>query len=817
MFTQDVRHSVRTLVKSPGFAVTAVLTLALGIGASTAVFTVVDAVVLQPLSYRDSERLVAAWERVRFLGYEPTGANPRHVDIWSRRATAFSGLTFLRHMSVGLMVGSEHPRLTGAVACLPNLFDVLEVQPLLGRTFRAGDGVRGHENLAILTYPLWQSAFHGDPGIIGRTMRTDDVTREIVGVLPADFRFPNGNSLRNTRSRQSIAGIPEPAIFVPLALDVTQIYWSGGYGNFVTIGRLKPRVTARQAEAQLSAISGQIVQEMPAGQGDHRVGSLLATVQPLHEAVVGESRTGLWLLMAAVMGLMLIACVNLANAQLGRSMARQREAAVRAALGAGAWRLVWSALTENLVLAAAGGTAGMLLAFGGLELFRRYSPVDLPRLGEVHINLPVLLFSILLTCAASLLSGMLPALRMLSTDPQAALQQSGGRAVVSRQSNRMRSVLIGMQVFGCTALLLVTGLFCKSLLHLLSQDKGFDSGQVAIAEVRLTPRTYGKDATRMAFDDAVLANVRSLPGVQSAGLVSAMPLEGESWIEAAQRVDRPDREGPLINLRWVSPGYFESTRQKLVAGRWFEERDRNVNSTILSEGEAKALWGNENPIGGHVRIRGRNCEVIGVVADSRNTSLKAVPAKMAYLHYKDQPPYATYFVARISGAANALLPELRGAIWKYAPDVTIARVKTLNSQLNDSLSAERFQTAVLIAFGVAALLLAMLGIYGVLSYSVATRRQEIGLRIALGATRGQVYSLVFGQAGVPVLAGLLTGLIASVAAGRVIQKLLYGTQVVDVPVMLGVTLLFVAAATAAAFVPSRRAASVEPMDALRTE
>ena len=336
----------------------------------------------------------------------------------------------------------------------------------------------------------------------------------------------------------------------------------------------------------------------PAYQGDRRPGALGVWVQPMQEAVVGDSRTALWLLMAAVMGLMLIACLNLANAQLGRALARNRESAVRAALGAAKWRLVWNALAENLLLAVVGGAAGILPASAGLHLFLRDTPVGLPRLSEVHVNLTVLLFSLVLTFGASLLSGLLPALRLLTIDPQASLQQSSSRSLGSRQGNRLRRWLIGLQVAGCTALLLVTGLFSKSLLHLLGEDKGFDTGQVTVAEVRLTPQSYGKDQSRVSFADAVLANLRAIPGVQSAALVSAMPLDGESWIESVQRTDKPNLETPLINLRWVSPGYFETTRQRLLAGRFFEERDRNSSNVVLSEGEAKALWEGATPSGG---------------------------------------------------------------------------------------------------------------------------------------------------------------------------------------------------------------------------
>jgi len=816
IFIQDIRHALRVLRRSPGFAATAVFTLALGIGASTAVFTIVDSVVLQPLAYRDSGSLVVAWERVRFLSPDPVGPNPRHVDLWRKRMTAFSGLALVRQGAGGLTLGTEHPHLVGTVTASPELFDVLQVTPLLGRGFLPEDGVEGHENVAILTYGLWQSLFHGDPQVVGKSVRLADTPREIIGVLAAGFHFPNRNALRAFHSTQPASSVPEPALFVAAAINPDDYGWDGDYGNWIALARLKPGVGIRQAEAQLNSIQAQVVQAMPADQRDNRPGALLASVQPMQEAVVGESKTGLWLLMAAVIGLMLIACLNLANAQLGRALSRHREAAIRSALGAAKWRLVWNSLAENLVLAFLGGAAGVGLAAAALSLFRRSSPVDLPRLSEVHLNVTVLLFSVVLTFGSSVLFGVLPALRLFRADSQTSLQQ-GSRTLGNRQSRRLRSLLIGLQVFGCTVLLLVTGLFAKSLLHLLHQDKGFEAGHVAIAEVSLPAKTYATDQSRTAFDDAVLRNLREISGVQSAGLVSTMPLEGESWIDYLRRADRPNQETPLINLRWASPGYFESMRERLVAGRFFEERDRNLHSAVLSEGEANALWQSESPIGAQILIQGKTFTVIGIVADSRNTSLKAPPARMAYLHYQDRPPYATYFTVRSMQPADALVASMRQAIWKYAPDITIARVKSLDSQLNDSLATERFQTTILMSFGIAALLLAMLGIYGVLSYSTATRKQEIGVRMALGATRSKIYALTLGEAGAPVFGGLGAGLVASLLAGRVIQKLLYGVQAVDPSVMLMVATLFLAAAVIAAFLPARRAASVDPMEALRSE
>ncbi|MGH9632891.1 MAG: FtsX-like permease family protein, partial [Bryobacteraceae bacterium] len=576
-----------------------------------------------------------------------------------------------------------------------------------------------------------------------------------------------------------------------------------------------PGVSLQQAEAQLNASQALVLEQMPGMRRDRA--SLRASVQPMQEAVVGTSRQALWLLMAAVVGLMLITCLNLANAQLGRALMRRPDAAVRTALGAAKWRLIWSAVAENLVLAAAGGMIGVVLAVVGVNLFRRYSPVDLPRLSEVSVNVTVLLFSLVLTVTAILMAGLLPALRLVSIDPQGALQQGSSRAIGSSSGHRLRALLIALQVFGCTALLLVTGLFVKSLLHLIHQDKGFETEQAAVAEVRLPPKLYSTEQTRIAFIDSVLQNLRAIPGVEATGVVSAMPLEGERWIESLRRLDRPNPEGPLVNARWVSPGYFEDTRQRLIAGRFFEERDRNLDSVVITEGEAKALWGSENPIGSQVSLLGRTHTVIGVVGDSRTTSLKTGPAKIAYVHYKYRTPYEAFFVVRSAHASEDLLAGMRQAIWQYAPDVTIARVKTLDSQLADSLAPERFQTLVLMAFSIAALLLAMLGIYGVLSYSVVARKQEIGVRIALGATRSRVCALTLAEVGAPVFAGLATGLVASVLAGRVIQKFLYGIQVVDPLVILIVTGLFLVSAAAAAFLPARRAASVDPIDALRSE
>lgn len=808
---QDMRRASRNLRKSPGFAATAILTLALGIGASTAVFTLLDSVVLKPLAYRNSGALVAIWEHMRFLSFDPVGPNPRHADLWSKETTSFSGMALLQEGLAGLALGSEHPRLVGTLTSSANVLDVLQVTPALGRGFLPEDDVKGHDNVAILAWPLWKTVLHGDPNVVGRTIRVADVPRVVVGVLPESFRFPDANALRPFSRKQKSGIAIEPSIFLPAALDPNAFGWNGDFGNWFALARLKPGTDLKHAQAQLAVVERRIARQASVDPKD-----LYASVQPLREAVIGDSGTALWMLMAAVAGLMLIACLNLANAQLGRAVARQREASVSIALGAARWRLVWNALTENLLLAAIGGSAGIGFAALGLRLLRAHSPLDLPRLSEVHLNMTVLLFSVALTFGSSFLFGMLPALKLMRTDPQAALQQSSSRTFGTKRSGRLRACLVGLQVLGCTALLLTTGLFSNSLLYLLHRDKGFDTANVALAEVRLPNKTWSAASRRTAFADSVLQGLRESPGVQSAALVSTMPFEGESWIEGVARIDQPNLQS-LINLRWVSAGYFETLRERLVAGRFPEERDRDFNNAVISESLAKALWQNENPIGSQIATEDRKFTVIGVVADSRATSMKAAPPRVVYLHYKDRPPYAMVFLSRSARPAGEVLADLRQTIWKYAPDLPIARVKTMNAQLNESLAAERFQTTVLMAFGIAALLLAMLGIYGVLSYSMVTRMREIGLRIALGATRRRIYALAAGELGIPVCAGLAGGLITGVLAARVIRNLLYGTRVFNSPVMLLVTGLFLSAAAMAAFLPARRAAALDPMETLRSE
>ena len=813
---QDLRYGLRQLRKSPGFTLTAVLTLALGIGATTALFSVVDGVLLKPLAYRDSGRLVVVWERVRYLEklVPYVGANARHADIWRRQSTAFTDLTLFQQGSTGVSLGVDHPRLIGRITALPNLLDILGVQPTLGRNFLPEEAVKGHEQVAIISWHLWQTLFNSDNGIIGKSVQIAGTPFQIVGVLPQNFYFPKANEL----SPLPVAGqLPDNEIVTPLAIDPTKNFgWNSDYGNYVALGRLKAGISLAQATENLNILADDIARQIPPNQLDGNPRGALATyLQPLKEAIVGKTATRLWLLLAAVCSVLLIACVNLANAQLARFVKRDREVALRSALGASSARLLQSTLAEVFLLSIAGGTLGIGLAFVAVHWFSRFAQIAIPRTNAITINFGVLALSILLTVGASLIFGVLPALRILSVKPQQALQGSG-RASGSRRSNLLRRWLVGAQVFFCTTLLVVSGLFAKSLVRLSTFDKGFSTDHVVAADVMLQGKAFTEKA-RATFDDGVLEKLRAIPGVQSASIVSAMLLEGETWLDGISPTGQPDQRSAIANYRFIGPDYFATLQERVIEGRALNDHDRGTKNAVISEATARAVWPNQDPVGRQFMHHEQATTVVGIVADAHNNSLRSAPVNMVYLPYWDDPPRSAYFLVRGSQEPSLLIEAVRAAIWNYNPDVTIARVHTLDSQVSDSLAPEHLQTTIFVAFGGAALLLALLGIYGTLSYSVEARTQEVGIRMALGATRPSVYRLMLGTIIAPVFTGLTLGWIASLSIGKSLTALLYGTSPTDMSVILPVIGAFAIAAGAATFLPCRRAATIEPMEALRTE
>jgi predicted permease len=712
--------------------------------------------------------------------------------------------------------------MTEGLAVSPNFFSLLGVTPFMGRDFMPEEAQSGRDKEVILTWGAWQRLYHGDPSAIGKSLRVSGEPKTIVGVMPKAFRFP----VMSVMPGQATFGSTERyEVFKPLVPDPEELIANDGDFNFLVVARLKPGVSVLQAQSELDGI------EKATAAADHLPIHLGVVVLPFSEEISGNVSKPLWLLLAAVASVLLMACVNLANLQLARSVARQHEMALRAALGAGRRRLFQSVIAENLLLGLGGGLGGILFANLGEKLFVRIAAV-LPRLNEVHLSAPMLAFALGLSIITSLGFGILPALRSLRVMPQSALQASSTRLSGGKQAAHTRRMLVAIEVACSVTLLIVTGLITRSFSHLLTQERAFNSQSVAVARADLSSSRYssgeglpdnpGADAGSLARDamiDRTLDRLRALPGVQSVAATSVVPLTGDMMVDGIHRVDNPvpEAEVPMANRRFISPGYLSTMRIPLAAGRDFSDEDRkNPRVVIVSEKTAKAVWPDENPLGRSMRHWGRVYTVVGVTADARINDLKRDVA-VYYLPYWDFPPQSPVFLVRSSQAMQALGPELRQALWSVDPDISIPTVISLDSQLDESIATEKFQTVILSSFGGAALLLAVLGIYGVLAYSVSLRTQEFGIRIALGSSRARLVRQVLLDAAYPMAGGIAAGLLGAAIATRWVRSLLYETSAVDPwAIGLSVSILTVAALLASLF-PARNAATTDPMHVLRGE
>jgi predicted permease len=819
---RDIRYAVRQLRKSPGFAFTAILTLALGIGAATSVFSVVNAVLLKPFAFRDPDRLVVLREVVEDPAKDERSSIPdnyRHVLRLKSDARTIEDAAIFGQRGMSVAAGADHPRIVGGVAASPNIFRLLGVQPLLGRDFVEDDARQSSESVVILSYEGWQTFFARDPAVIGKELRVEGHPVTIIGVLPAGMRFPQIALSPKIAFQEATDAT---LLYEPLAPSKRDLAADMGNFNYKSIARLKPGVTLAQANAELEALQNAytLSAHLPLHFG--------IALTPLTEDVASGISGALWMLFAAVGAVLLIACVNLANLQLARAVNAERETAVRAALGASRGQLVRSRLAESLVLAFVGGAAGVALAFLGVRVLLALVSANVPRLDEVHVSIPVLLFAALLSIVAAVAFGILPAFRSLRVAPQAALQANSTRAANTQEGRRTRSAMVAAQVACTVVLLIVTSLTLRSFSRLLRQGRGFDASHLTLAQADLFDPQYDddgpkRDTTRLAFADRALAALGQLPGVQSVALTSVTPLTGENWVDNIFRPDHPVPAGqePAVNVRWINPDYLPTMQGSLVAGRNITGSDRaNPYVALISERAAREGFPGENPIGKKISDLVPDDKhpltVVGVVADAHINGLKD-NAAMVYLPYWAYTPLTLSFLVRSSQASDALIPEMRRAIWDLDSQVAIPTLKSMDDQVSDSVATDRFQAIVLTSFGAAALFLALLGVYGVLAYSVSLRRQEFGIRIALGSGKGALIGLVLRQAAYPVLLGTGVGLTMALIALRWVRSLLYQTPVMD-PLAIGSSvLLLLASAAIAAAVPARRAASTDPMRALRTE
>ena len=809
----DLRFAARLLRKNPGFTAVAILTLALGIGANTAIFSVVDSVLLQPLAFREPQQLY----RIRVIipqlakSYPLVDANLPGFWIWQKQCHSFDAIAIVEAQDAIYSGDAEAEQIHGLRGSA-NLLDVLGVRPAIGRSFTPDEDQAGHGNAVVLSESLWQSRLHGDPNVIGKSITLDDEPRIIAGILPAAFHFPK----ELTHSSRSI-DFYEP-------LNGPRFYENEGLigeFDFAAIGRLKDGVTPDQALAELN-----VVQERIAAEAKENL-DLRAQIFPLVEEVVGASRRGLLLLLAAVGAVLLMVCVNLANLFLSRVPARTREAAIRTAVGATRSRLLRQMLAESLLLALLGGLLGIWFAYMGIQWLVHSAPVDLPRIDEVSLNARVLWFGLTLSTFTGVLFGILPAWKVARTQPQEVLKSSGATTTESGRTRRVRQALVGFEVGLCTLLLIMAGLLTASLFHLLRVNAGFSVNDVLAADVELPEKNYASPVARQRFYDQALAGIRALPGVRSAAWVTLLPLEGQGSVSHISLLGEQTRSDQQIiaNYRAVSPTYFETMGIPLVHGRFFTEDDRGRKQVIISQNLAQRLWPGQNPVGQEC-IAGwgqlQRSQVIGVVGDVRTANLDAPPLNMVYVadSYGAKSPGApasAAIVVRIASDPRAAASAVRNVIHGVDSAVPIVALRPMTELISKNIDGRRFQMLLAAVFGLSALLLASLGIFGVVAYSVERRRQELGVRRALGAQQHELLALILRQGMTPVLAGLAAGTATALLGGSIVQSLLFEVRAFD-PVTLAVVIALVAAvATIGCFIPARRAMRIDPMVALRYE
>ena len=812
---QDVRYAARVLRKSPAFTAVAILTLALGIGANTAIFSMVNGILLRSLPYTEPAQLYSIREFVpQWSAFGPSlPVNGGNFLAWQKESQAFSAMTLIDSEGAGLL-GMGRPQWLYGAAVTPELFSILGVQPLMGRVFLPADEIAGAKPEVILTNELWREQFHSDPNILGKTINLGDHGLTVIGVLPANFNFP------------AILA-HDPQYLIPFQ-------WAGYNSepgitthNYSVIARMKDGVTPQQAKAQLDVIEARIAQKDTGG-----TLNMSAIVTPLKTQIVGSTRQELWMLTLAAGLLLLIVCANLANLLLAKNSGRVREVALRSAFGAGRWRLTRQFLTETLVLAVAGGGLGLFIAKISLWLLVRNAPVGIPRVDQIRLDATVLWFTLGATILAALVFGLLPSLRATRVALFEQLKSSGPTVSAGKEGARLRTALVIGEIALCAALLPACLLLVESLSHVVRANQWMDEEHVIAADL-LVHISFSQPAPdnelramnqRNSIFNSVEQKVRDLPGVVNAGFTSTVPLEGTGWGDAItfREMPLPDAEQPTGEFRFVSPGYFPAVGLSLVKGRFFSDADRGQPVAVISESVARNALHGRDPIGMHVDCshfggpKETGCTVVGVVADARTASDQAPPL-VAYFPMWIYSETTESLIVRTKMDPNSAAGAIRDVIWSVDPNLAIPQQKTLSTILASSEAPRRYETSLVTLFALCALLLAMLGLYAVISYSVSQRNHEMGVRIALGAQRGDVLRLVLGQGAKMALVGVAIGIAAALAVTRLMTSQLFGITAHDPLTFAGVAALLMLVALAACYIPARRAMRVDPMVALRYE
>jgi len=800
-FWKDLRYGARMLLKNPGFTSIAMITLALGIGANASIFSVVNTVLLRPLPFKEPERLIMIRE-TKLPQFPEFSVSPGNFLDWKKRNTVFERLVAINTPSFNL-IGTGDPEQISGMRVTEGFFAMLGAKPELGRDFLPEEDQPGRNNVVILSHGFWQRRFGGDPKIIDQTITLSGRIYTVIGVMPATFSF----------------GGSETVLWTPMGFTSDDAQNHGGH-FLSAIGQLKPGATLEQARSELSAIAGQLAQEYPDANTGWNV-----KLMPLHEFIVRSVETALLVLLGAVAFVLLIACANVANLLLARAAGREKEIAIRTALGAGRARIVRQLLTESALLALAGGVAGLLLAKWGTDLLLKLAPQNLPRMSDVSLDGRALAFTAAVTLLTGLFFGLVPALQASKPNLTETIKDAGGRG--STEGGRrqfIRGSLVVLEMASALLLLVGAGLLIKSFWRLQRIDPGFNQNNALTASVSLPSRKYPEENQRSAFFQQLLEKVRALPGVQAAGASNVVPLGGD-YVLGFVIEGRPPLApgaGQSTNYYAVSADYFKAMGIPLLRGRVFTEQDtrNSMRVAVISESMAKRVFPNEDPIGKRIHVTNGPTvfrEIVGIVGDVKHYGLDQDTTLQTYEPYTQQPFSFMTLVVRTAGDPTNLTSAIRNQVLSIDKEQPVSQVRTLEQRVSTSIAQQRFSMLLLGVFAAVAMVLAAVGIYGVLSYAAAQRTHEIGVRMALGARAGDVLKMVIGQGMKLALAGVALGSGAALALTQLMKRLLFGVTAADPMTYVVIALSLTLVALFACWIPARRAAKVDPMVALRVE
>jgi predicted permease len=805
----DLKYAIRQLTKRPGFTAAAVLTLALGIGAATTIFSVVHGVLLRPLPYPDQDRLVMLWEKNPELSWMHQTASPANMLDWRARSTTFQDITTYMDWESGFTLGAAgaNPEFVRGIYVFGNFFEVFGASAHLGRGFTEDESWRGADDVVVLTYDLWRRRFDADSGLVGGTIFLDGEARTVVGVMPPGFTYPR----------------PETDLWVPIGWNpaAREEAWFRRAHMVRPVARLAPGVTLEQARSELETIAAQLEQEYPATNR-----SMGAGLTPLHEWIVGDTEGYLLLLLGAVGLLLLIGCLNIANLFLARVTERRHELAVRSALGAGRRHLARGLMIETVLIALLGGAAGVLLAGWGTQLFVSLAGSDLPRLTAVTIDVPVMLFALAITMVTALVFGTAPVALSRTVSGQASLAEGGRTGSESRGPVRFQRVLIGVEVALAALLVVGAGLMVRTLQELARVDPGFDAEHVLTATLQLPGASYRSAADRAQFHRELVEELSAAPGVTAAGTVEELPLRGTIWTSDLAIESRPPLErGAMFNRRAATPGYFDAMGVPIIQGRAFDHTDvaDAPRVIVINLALAQAYFPSEDPIGRRIAFdREPDADepwytIVGVVGTERIDGLRGAEWPEIFVSAYQVTPARLTMVVRSSVPPESQAGVVRSVVDRLDPDLAFVKMQTLQAVVSDALARERFLGVLFGTFAMLALTLAAVGIYGVMAYAVSRRQREMGIRLALGAGPALVVGLVVRQGMTVAVIGVVTGLVTAGFSSRLMRDLLFGITELDPVTYLGVAAFMGAVALTASYIPARRAARVDPMEALRNE